>query len=1046
MANRGDNNISGMIPDLKQDVENLAANHPLMPASGRTLVPDVDSLKDKLTKQNYDAANKSLRDFNSNLSNSQRLEDKLHRDRRIAGDNELRNYDSLNRSLMEEIRQLKELQRWTKVRKDLSEDQRDLDVRSFQTQINSKRVLQNLTRQEIVNSRYSIQVQEQAHRKRLDSYDDIRYKAQQTQRVLEKMEDTRYATLRHSIGRNLSVRRGLEDYGRNRVSASLSPSLGGTGTALAEGGGLASIGGIAGGLFAMVAAKVLKFVGEKLVENFKRNLQSMVVQGDVAKTGSAYGQGLYSFRSELHGATDGLGVSLEEEGSLAGGLRKRIGQQQRGGMGNALRTGILLDRSMGMDLGTGGDFVGSMLRGTQLNSGSAEMNRFALQIADAIGRGRLVGLQEEMLDGIKQLVEVDRRAAPGGVNNPAMFADIIAGVSSLRYPNLRGGDVANVFGNISESIKNPTTTYGNVNTFQALREVMTEKGMGGQADLASLMVLKSQGLSMEAGGKNIGIDVVRRRLELIKKQVGSDKDPGRKNLAALVAAGALGIDPAVAKILLENGDKIFGNANNSVASMFGLKMDDQTMANVGNMRFLSILAETMQAEGGSGKEAVVNKSAKAFMNTMNNSSDKDKIRDAMGKGGGADEMVRNILSAGAQISSANSGDDWRRATINMDKTLQKLTDYALPFFATVAGWFNRGTEAGQRMFQRGTDEMESMALQDQLERDAARVRPSAENKIGTIETNKIYNEAGNKLEAAGLDRIFAETALTEHGSSNFRNMFGNIETVRDPRNPKSGRKLHNVGLFNYNVEGKQAKNFLDYAYSRSPKAVKEKMDKFFSQAGYFQDSSYEKGTEKYNLLQQILEETAGLQETYFVENYVKPAQESVRKAGGDANSLALVGTATAMRRIGVRGLDKKIKAALGASGNNPEQAALALLPGYESYLKDLPWYNEKSARATVSNMRRGLGLDDLAVNPQSMDTPMPSSAIAGTSGGGQHTPYSMQFMATINQNTQTNGMLSDVASTTFRSGSVPLDRNTIKVAQPTLTGSEDKLRYGSNHR
>lgn len=343
--------------------------------------------------------------------------------------------------------------------------------------------------------------------------------------------------------------------------AGLAKEPGGFGGAIGEiGGGI--LGGALGFMAGFALDKLISVVKQGVVRAYRIGIQ----EANVAVTGAAAGQTTGQFISGVTQNLGGLAISPEERAQLVAGLLPIMGQLPgQGNFEGVLRTGAAFARGFGIQPGEGVNFFGQMTRFSNVAQSTAGSQVFAEKIADAIGEGRLAGLQEEMLTGISQLVDLTRHEV---VNGPdaAMFARLISNMSDIGARNLRGADAARAIAGISNAMAHPGTPVGQALSIMALRRTLAQAGFAGVANTnpAELLFLQQQGVGATFRGRPIGMQFMGNFVDLIRRWTGNNPA-----LGALILNEQSHIGIGTAQAILQNSDQIF-NRNSILNRAFGM--------------------------------------------------------------------------------------------------------------------------------------------------------------------------------------------------------------------------------------------------------------------------------------------------------------------------------------------------------------------------------------------------------------------------------------------------------------------------------------------
>jgi hypothetical protein len=516
-------------------------------------------------------------------------------------------------------------------------------------------------------------------------------------RVIENHKKQSFA---HALGRtSLNPAAALRMFGQQKIQAGMAT----------EGG--ISMGGVAGGAAALGTGIVVGMIVSKLVDVFKRSITQAIDIGDISKTARATGTSSASFRSTLNQSLSGYGVSIEEKVALAKQLRPLYGKEQQGGQfAEALRSGVMFDRAFGSELGTGNQLVGSLARYTSTGQNPNDINKVLGVVADSLGRGRLIGLQEEMLQGIMQLVDLTKSSSVGGAD-PRQFADMIADISGLEgNKNLRGAQAAQFISQMSQGMANPQTNFAQITTQMGLQSALAKLHKEGKISRmpspSELLLMQKAGVAAEFEGQNVGMAGM---TEAMKANLSLTGD---KSLSALALSTGYGVNPQQAAFLQKHLDLLGTEKGENFRQQFGL----ETPTSVGGMVFRSHLAEQYKNAGSPAeltserKTDILNKALDSYSTTLDTSKQKElaNLRSTT-TGMSMEQRLQKYQEFAQSVQTGGPEDAIRNTLVGIDEKIQQLVEYVIPAVVAIAARFAGGKSYEQLKKEHEQEKVEKAA-------------------------------------------------------------------------------------------------------------------------------------------------------------------------------------------------------------------------------------------------------------------------------------------------------------------------------------------------
>jgi hypothetical protein len=648
----GNRNIPGVpTNDLKQSLQDLSQNSPFGASNPENLTR-LDQVEKDLNRSRLTSANRGLIDLAQDLEKQRKVEERLYRERKLAFTDDIFQSRQKESQARTELKLLEGLVKATKERKDITDVDRRQAVTNFQFMRHAKEYELDLARQEIATTQQSIRGHEKSRRVRLDSYEDSIHAAKRLSSTLGDMAQDKKLSLLFHIGNAGSLNKGLQNYGRTQLVSSLPNAMN------PEGEGFSAGGMIRGGMALGLGLLAETFI-DQMIKAFTRNYQFKIGATDVFKgTGGGARGGTEEFMEGLRHELVRYGVTRDEIVALGQNLRPQIGEMAGGqaGFRNVMQQGISLDRAFGSSLGTGGSFLGDLIRKSSLGGNKQELSQFSKTFSEALGSSGLIGLQEETAKGVVELVELTRRSNIYGAD-PNMFVRMIADISgSSNAKNIKGLDAARVLESLSQGIANPPTAVTQLISMIALRSTLAKSGNPNTRALAAngpaLLNLQAEGLGLNVNGESLGENVLQETLQSVRSLTGMNRtgmNESQKqfslNLAKQLMSRQYGISPQTAEILLTNPE-MFSRKRGGTLDSFGLgKENYDEVLKPGAAAYIKFLAAAQKNTGVS--QASVNTANDRIKELLGKNSEQvDKAIDQT-KGKSLQEQSRAVMEAAA---------------------------------------------------------------------------------------------------------------------------------------------------------------------------------------------------------------------------------------------------------------------------------------------------------------------------------------------------------------------------------------------------------------
>jgi hypothetical protein len=549
------NNISNAADTLKQSVSAYAQQNP-----GAPLIQQLPNF----SSMSGNSAQSWLRDKISTVDQSEKSASSLDKDTYNASAKSKQFLSDTRRVLQENEKLLKVAQASLTIeqRKQKIETQQVKDARAqvdaSRAQVNVAQNLHNVDKQRANDAR-------SAANSRKAEYDNVKHSATSLSNHLDHLDKKRQNSLSSHILQNRSLSHGVRSWGANKI---------------AEEGVGGSIGGLAAGGAAVAGVAIVALIGEAIMKNVHDSIRG----SDIYKgTGESVSSRTFIDYGINRSLKDGLGLSPDEGLNELTALRSNAGSLISN-YGGAVTATAGLDRMTGSAIGTFGSAYSSLVRNSQMDTSANGSKNFSIDVASELGRGRLVGLSEETVRGVQQLVELTRRGTLDG-SNPEKFLNLISTMSSSGHKELMGGNAAEVLGNFDGAIKNPNNPYMQVMVMQAVSRGMKEHGMKDYDNPLAIQNTMSQGIgATDESGKQWGQELPHSILEQIK-QAGGDEAYQANLFMQSVPGTGLG----TAKFLLRHPDAIDPTSSTSLISKYGLNADK--ISTPGGLAFAQRLAE-----------------------------------------------------------------------------------------------------------------------------------------------------------------------------------------------------------------------------------------------------------------------------------------------------------------------------------------------------------------------------------------------------------------------------------------------------------------------
>jgi hypothetical protein len=695
-------------------------------------------------------------------------------------------------------------------------------------------------------------------------------------RRIRQLEKERHLAFGSTLVRNrFNVSSAAKEYGWNKMVRSMPESV--------EGGEGFSALGMGGGLAAAGAGAILGAVFNKVVDTVKRSWNTAMQEAQISKTATGLGTTSADFRSELRGSMRGYGVSMEESAQLAGMIRPLMGAQNAGDFGGVLRNSVAMDRAYGMQLGTGAGFMGQMVR--QSSTSGSEVNKLSFSIAEAIGRGKLVGLQEELLRGVQSLVELTRHANINGPN-AGMFAQMIGNVSSLGFKNLRGEDAARAIGNISQGIANPNNPFGQLLSVMAIRDTLAQRGL--KAKDEDILMMQSQGLGLNVGGKDLGMPLLVSTLKRVHQFGG-----GNKALTSMALANTFNISPQVADALSSNADRL---GDESFRSQFGLEqLGVNSYMNVGNNRFLSTLGGKYTESvdklhktdlNANERQAVVQEAIKSMVDSYSG-QDKERAQRLFERvqGTSAENQVREFMKFGEKQSTQTPEDKIQSVLANIDFGIGELVKYLIPPVEWIADKFTDYDKASADKMREEATKNRSLMNDEEYKKKIEDVQDKirvATSKSAAPETGvTAFNGPDTILGGRDRNAALASASLAETGAATLGQQQWE-QTVKDRNN--AGQKFVSAGFLGMNRETLQ--EYLNNVRKNQKLAAGDRDDLNAIGGDMYDSDLYSMGSTKNKALRRILGRYTQEQVDLYQKNYVDPSMAAGQKLVGQGQTVS----------------------------------------------------------------------------------------------------------------------------------------------------------------
>lgn len=488
------NNIPGSGPITNATKQVVSGS----PAGDSVVSSPLSGLQDSLAKGNVSDSKANLEQLGKTLSRYHSSEMSFSKDLQRMEEREIQQLTLKVKLSQSEIKAFQ--QDLSLMYKKNDVDKKAVDL--IKNKIALERDNQRVAREDIRSAQEKIRLGSMYRRDQKMAFDEFREQSRRTASELHKVEEARKRSYgAHLFKNGFNPMQAAQTYGRQKMAANLPSALGGE-----EGASLSGFGG--GAVAALGGALLSKLVG-LVKDDTMRMLHASYGIADVYKGSGAgeTGVGSADFRSGIIDSIREMGTSLEENVAMLKSVRPIMGAMSGGNFGELIRQGVSSDRAFGSDLGTGATFLANMVRKGDTSGDTGSLNKLSTAFAEALGRGKLIGLQEELVGGVTQLVEITRRSSASGATSGGMFAGMIADISSIGNKSLKGMDAANIIAGLDNGLKSPGNAFAGVVGAGSIRTVLSklvDQGLVDQSALSTsnILTLQAQGMGAQAKGKN----------------------------------------------------------------------------------------------------------------------------------------------------------------------------------------------------------------------------------------------------------------------------------------------------------------------------------------------------------------------------------------------------------------------------------------------------------------------------------------------------------------------------------------------------------------
>ena len=877
----------------------------------------LQNASDAVTGGDYKAADKRLKDFSKGAIRLADVQKEQARQTiRYAKESQI-GYTKTIESLNLQIKQQKSLKTAEgdafaakkKAMKDDAVASRNASIREAQQARERIRIVENTSRLSVKYSSWARQnlkkdIDDQGKDEERESFRVLKYGFART------LASSGIMTGTHRYGRAMmmeSADKSVKLFQGYRATQAGTAIAGEEVSAAALTGGLGAAASTAGiGLALMGAVTAVQYVSQQL----KKTYEWQVREGDLWKMTAAQGQNTNDFRSEMTSAVDGLGITREERIGMGESMRG-MGKRAWGDFGSVLNSSAIMGRAYGMDLNSTSQFNAQMVREGAVSSSGQEQNKFALSVADAIGTGKMAGLEEEMLKGIQDLVGIGRSQSVNGPN-ALQLAGMMGSVSGSDFsgPGLKGKYAAQVIGSIDQSISNPKSPFGYLISSAVVQDMMREYG-GGSGVVDGVRKLNYTGdvqLTRSQGFEAKFADGQQHSAEMLDKLIAKylSASGGSVDYAMQTLSNQTGINMSQAFSMIEmkkHGDLDPLNPK-SAMNIYGLK-DMNLMNSPGLTRFVEDLGNNLRVTKGD-KETSANKAIENLIQTLSTGDAKtiQAVYDIAKKDGKTtEEIVQAVASATQNIKSTNNEDEARKAVVDISQYVQSMTDPLIRMSAAAVSWFSGGSKK---------DVQEAV----QASIDAKQWGVAGQETANDFKNNKFIS-SGNTAWAKSFESVLASNGAA-HGSETERANFEEYAKAaaaehmmtldksftdinNDPLNdPKTGRTIVNAGFANWSGKGYQDSSLAHFLNSARVAAndntlglnpLENKLlvkDIASVESDWGNEEHWgEQGNKTGGTLRRILQNTKDFQMKLYKKDYIDQAEGILKRVGLDPNNVKL---------------------------------------------------------------------------------------------------------------------------------------------------------------
>lgn len=485
MANNSRSNINNSLYNIQQNTESYKDYvDSLKLGVGPLDTPDINKY---LNSNNFSKVSDMLSSYSSGVrEHYEKTGSAINKDKLT-----LLNKIDLNRKIIDDARVLK-AQKENEIRQEkqlLNFDQQKINLAQQEVEKNRQKIVSssriiNQTRTEISLLTTKGRIHADNHRKITESINEFKR--------LEERSDSL-----HKHVRQYGLGRGLHNYGRSKIRSGVGGFLEGG----MSGKDAASL--ITGGAAMFGLAVIAEKLVDALIGGVERQYHLQLSGQDLLKrTGS--GLSGAAFTESLSRNSLALGFSPEEAMNSAAIMASIAGSNIKDyGASNAYA--LSADRAYGLKAGEFGQAYGFLARNSAFTGSENQVKELTSQLSTTFGGGKMVGLQEETLRALEQLVELSKSKNLYGVN-PISLLNEMAALSSLGIKNLKGMEAAQMIGNVSNAISNPQTNFQALISYSAIGETLRQNGITPSPYTVQWMA--TQGAFPHMGNKDMSKDLL----------------------------------------------------------------------------------------------------------------------------------------------------------------------------------------------------------------------------------------------------------------------------------------------------------------------------------------------------------------------------------------------------------------------------------------------------------------------------------------------------------------------------------------------------------